>query len=893
MEKWVERKTPQGRTYYCNLITQETTWDYDEIDENTGQLKVNEEHDEEGNDDEDLMIPHPQKHIPTQDIPSIPTENDENELTSWGHIGNDIARAIHDLLNALPHRTHLAKRIQVVVETVRLMLYSSRSLEKDSLTDPVFREPRRSVMACLSKLILSTKLETDNSIQKMTKDAKDVLAAVRNFVTLCQQRKVMVNQMSLKFIVQDDEMIEAGGLKKHPLNADLVISLQTHTNQIYTSTEELSICLADILFDPGSGDRIVHLFKGFSGYISQYILLLDDINMSDASSIFSKYKVSRQGLYTAIGRLFSAIQNLTMHDRGSIKKIPPSSSIHAVEQAILGVENAVEDIEQHIMHMVEERMQSLSKGGGEALTVLNDPTFHEPEEMDDEEEMEEEEEKKNGDEQENKAEPNKRSNSSNDSHDKKSKKLEMLQTRRKSVADRAASSRIRRARESMYTTTATEFTSLHSRHPSMDKNADSGIVLEYDPDTIEFTADNNVKGGTLSALVERLTAHDVLDTSFIATFLLTYRSFCTTKEFITLLETRYNVKPPKGVTPDELEVWTERKQKLIRLSIMKNWLENYYIDEDFPLLARFEQFTNGIIRDTFEFAANQLDRLIKKRIESSGSIKKIVPNKFSGPEPIYPKNITNIQQLHEIEPLEMARQLSIMDFKLYSSIRPIELLGKAWSDHDVNGIAKNIKASIHYCNRLTSWVTDSILAHDEAKRRAAVIKFWVHVADYCRNHNNYNTCMAILSAFDNSAIGRLKKTWMMTNKNTLQILSQIRKLMGANRNFTEYREIIHSVNPPCIPFLGIYLQDLTFIEDGNPDCLRKTKNLINFAKRNKAAEVIRELKQFQSFQFNFRSIQELQDFIQMHLDTDHDVEKLYEKSLFLEPRNVESSNNTV
>lgn len=131
------------------------------------------------------------------------------------------------------------------------------------------------------------------------------------------------------------------------------------------------------------------------------------------------------------------------------------------------------------------------------------------------------------------------------------------------------------------------------------------------------------------------------------------------------------------------------------------------------------------------------------------------------------------------------------------------------------------------------------------------------------------------------------------NKNTLQILSQIRKLMGANRNFTEYREIIHSVNPPCIPFLGIYLQDLTFIEDGNPDCLRKTKNLINFAKRHKAAEVIRELKQFQSFQFNFKPIQELQDFIQMHLDMELDVEKLYEKSLFLEPRNVESSNNTV
>lgn len=38
MDQWVERKTPQGRTYFCNLVTQETTWDYNEIDPETGRL---------------------------------------------------------------------------------------------------------------------------------------------------------------------------------------------------------------------------------------------------------------------------------------------------------------------------------------------------------------------------------------------------------------------------------------------------------------------------------------------------------------------------------------------------------------------------------------------------------------------------------------------------------------------------------------------------------------------------------------------------------------------------------------------------------------------------------------------------------------------------------------
>jgi hypothetical protein len=129
----------------------------------------------------------------------------------------------------------------------------------------------------------------------------------------------------------------------------------------------------------------------------------------------------------------------------------------------------------------------------------------------------------------------------------------------------------------------------------------------------------------------------------------------------------------------------------------------------------------------------------------------------------------------------------------------------------------------------------------------------------------------------------------MSSRSTTQTLAHIRKLLGANRNFTEYREIIHSVNPPCIPFLGIYLQDLTFIEDGNPDYLRKSNTLINFAKRQKAAEVIRELKQFQSFAYNFHTIPEFQEFIKSKLDLDHDVEKMYERSLKLEPRTNEPS----
>lgn len=125
----------------------------------------------------------------------------------------------------------------------------------------------------------------------------------------------------------------------------------------------------------------------------------------------------------------------------------------------------------------------------------------------------------------------------------------------------------------------------------------------------------------------------------------------------------------------------------------------------------------------------------------------------------------------------------------------------------------------------------------------------------------------------------------MVGARTNQILSHIRRIMGANRNFSEYRQLIHSVNPPCIPFLGIYLQDLTFIEDGNSNVIKKhQKDLINFAKREKTAEVIREIQQYQTLFYKLKTVDEMQMFIRANLQSTRDEDQLYKESLKLEPR---------
>ena len=42
-------------------------------------------------------------------------------------------------------------------------------------------------------------------------------------------------------------------------------------------------------------------------------------------------------------------------------------------------------------------------------------------------------------------------------------------------------------------------------------------------------------------------------------------------------------------------------------------------------------------------------------------------------------------------------------------------------------------------------------------------------------------------------------------------------------------------DPPSVPYLGIYLSDLTFIDEGTPN--RTEKNLINFAKMRMVIQI--------------------------------------------------------
>lgn len=82
------------------------------------------------------------------------------------------------------------------------------------------------------------------------------------------------------------------------------------------------------------------------------------------------------------------------------------------------------------------------------------------------------------------------------------------------------------------------------------------------------------------------------------------------------------------------------------------------------------------------------------------------------------------------------------------------------------------------------------------------------------------------------------------------------------------------------------MTDLTFIEDGIPSIIKKT-TLINFAKRAKTADVIRDIQQYQNVPYSLQPVTELQDYILSNMQAAGDVHEMYDKSLLIEPRERE------
>lgn len=431
-----------------------------------------------------------------------------------------------------------------------------------------------------------------------------------------------------------------------------------------------------------------------------------------------------------------------------------------------------------------------------------------------------------------------------------------------------------------------------------------------------FNKEGQVTGGSLAALVERLTSHESTpDAMFVSTFYLTFRLFCTPKMLAGSLIERFDYvgEAPHMAGAVRLRVY----------NAFKGWLESHWRDasdrEALPMIQNFAEFKLSSVlpsagKRLLELSVRVMSmdgtlvpRLVSSMGKTSTSISLYIPPDTPIPASVLSKSQTQLLNnwkaggtcptLLDFDPLEIARQLTIKQMTVFCSIMPEELLGSQWMKKRGVG-APNVKAMSSFSTELSNLVADTILQYGEVKKRALMIKQWIKVANQCLELHNYDALMAIICSLNSSTITRLRRTWDVISPKRRQMLKHLQGIVEPNQNNKILRARLHDHVPPCLPFLGMFLTDLTFVDIGNP--ATKTSDngltLVNFDKHMRTAKIIGELQRFQ-IPYRLTEVPDLQEWLQYQITRVRELEtqqgnsvqvSYYRKSLLLEPRETQA-----
>jgi RasGEF domain/RasGEF N-terminal motif len=417
--------------------------------------------------------------------------------------------------------------------------------------------------------------------------------------------------------------------------------------------------------------------------------------------------------------------------------------------------------------------------------------------------------------------------------------------------------------------------------------ADS-IWLESSPkDRTQRLWQAEVKGeakpaaASLNHLVLILSSDMNFERDFQQTFITTYRSFTTPLQLFRKLLERFHV--PDGLLPVE-----RVKSIQLRVAVVaKTWVNTNFFDFDQSLIDGLSKFAEALRERGYTAMADSLRQALEEKVQFHKSQMRTV---LSVPPTSFEQSAaasaglggasTPTALLMASSEEEIARQLTLIDFTIFSSIEPSELLNLSWSKNSLAHRAGNVKMLVRRLNRMSYWFASMILWLPDARLRAKMYTKVLRILKHLRALNNFNGVMGIIAALNVSAVPRLKKTIALVDSKLIGDYKRIEDLMNPSSSYKQYRAALHSAEGPTIPYIGTFLTDLTFIEDGNPDLV---DGLINFEKRKLLYSIVKDIATYQQHQYPFPPVEPLCSFL-LAMPTIGDEKLLYDLSLSREKR---------
>jgi len=259
----------------------------------------------------------------------------------------------------------------------------------------------------------------------------------------------------------------------------------------------------------------------------------------------------------------------------------------------------------------------------------------------------------------------------------------------------------------------------------------------------------------------------------------------------------------------------------IRLNVanlIKTWIRMFYdfyanpvlmemVSELIDKLNSRRKKTHTLPLNILEEAKNIYEQAVK--VHES---RKVYPSvKALNPQPVLPILGGKLTLDH------IAQQLTALEYNLLRDIRPYDIINHRQWHESGKKHSREVQNYINHFRDTRQFFIAEIVRETSVRSCATLIKRAVAIAKHCFAYRNYNSLMEILSALCSPRIifSETAKAWELVDAKVLKDFETLSEYISPEENFRNYRKLLESSPIPSVPYLGLHIGDIRFLDDFN------------------------------------------------------------------------------
>jgi hypothetical protein len=234
-------------------------------------------------------------------------------------------------------------------------------------------------------------------------------------------------------------------------------------------------------------------------------------------------------------------------------------------------------------------------------------------------------------------------------------------------------------------------------------------------------------------------------------------------------------------------------------------------------------------------------------------------------DPLVPKNIFSpTLALGDVPVIEVARQMTLIDFGIFSKVTAGELLSRGWLSNSERGQrrAPHICLLLKRFRVLESWAAGSVAGEQGAAAATQVLEYFLSLIKCLMDLHSYHSAAALWGGISCERVWRLKAAFAGLSNEHKLLVSQLEVSLSSWRGFSAYKRMYLDVSAagiPTIPFLQPHLQGLVMVSLASPSAFG---SLINWPKFVTLQKLLADLKLGGYNCFPFLVVVQIQNFLQ-------------------------------